>query len=640
MTVSQFNFYYTQNDSDRYCLLLFDDNMRNLQQPIGETSISIHHILPYCLRLKEEEDYITVFGDLQNVTVPSFTFIELKERNITSEMLLSWSSTIDLAEEYEIFLMNESSSLLNIKTFYNCTSFWFGPFCRFKFDYSTSQSFYNVVRISFRTKRVISNKLSKVPCYVHLSCKTYLSCLDWREICDGNSDCMDGEDEQNCWQLEVNQCTYEEYRCHNGQCIPMEFVRDAIGYSDCFDQTDEPVKLIKPECYLSPSFLCEKRTYRSIALDFSCTDGEYTDGLTTCNNGYSSFLTDDFCSEAMRCLMDLGYVPGSFCIRCKHSNCIKKNCPILFEFRAIPPIFGHIRLLFSNTISWYDTNPLPLYLCYDDKLCENIFPDIEYIDNFTCHRLNLSELGETRSYITFRGLVYLIKNRFRSCLLIQNEYHYCNYSSMYQCKNSRKCIANQRLMDGFRDCRENDDEEYKQSCLLADVQHRFRCSDDESKCFSSIVVNDGLHNCEFIDDDEHTSLERYNLKHIDFLNICDGKTNLFPIKFEDHYETDETNCEYWPCNNIYTRCNKIWNCPNAIDEMYCFHSLISTFENSCLFPNIIQNEICPSVNQTDKQYIHQTYSNDGNFGYNHCWNDTTYMPYITFCDRSSPSSVY
>jgi hypothetical protein len=59
----------------------------------------------------------------------SLTFVELQENNISSEMLLSWSASIDLAERYQIFLNNISNSFLsseNETVFYNCTSEWFG----------------------------------------------------------------------------------------------------------------------------------------------------------------------------------------------------------------------------------------------------------------------------------------------------------------------------------------------------------------------------------------------------------------------------------------------------------------------------------------------------------------------------------
>jgi hypothetical protein len=60
-------------------------------------------------------------------------------------------------------------------------------------------------------------------CYNHLNCETLSLCLDWREIYDRKIDCVDGFDEVHCWQLEMNECAGNEYRCHNGQCIPEEF---------------------------------------------------------------------------------------------------------------------------------------------------------------------------------------------------------------------------------------------------------------------------------------------------------------------------------------------------------------------------------------------------------------------------------
>ncbi|CAF5066706.1 unnamed protein product, partial [Rotaria magnacalcarata] len=52
--------------------------------------------------------------------------------------------------------------------------------------------------------------------------------------------CLDGSDEFNYWQLEINECAENEYRCHNGQCIPMEFFHDSSLNPDCLDRTDEP----------------------------------------------------------------------------------------------------------------------------------------------------------------------------------------------------------------------------------------------------------------------------------------------------------------------------------------------------------------------------------------------------------------
>ncbi|CAF1373254.1 unnamed protein product [Adineta steineri] len=66
------------------------------------------------------------------------------------------------------------------------------------------------------------------------------SCLDWREICDGKIDCLDGNaDEENCYLLEINECGKDEYRCRLGMCISSEFFSDDPFNPECLDGTDE-----------------------------------------------------------------------------------------------------------------------------------------------------------------------------------------------------------------------------------------------------------------------------------------------------------------------------------------------------------------------------------------------------------------
>ncbi|CAF4707426.1 unnamed protein product, partial [Rotaria sp. Silwood2] len=150
---------------------------------------------------------------------------------------------------------------------------------------------------------------------------------------------------------------------------------------------------------------------------------------------------------------------------------------------------------------------------------------------------------------------------------------------MYQCTNSRKCISKQRLLDDFRDCPENDDEEYNQSCSLHDAHQRFQCRyENQKKCLAFLVFGNIIKDCED-GEDEIFELEQYNAVYISFQKICDGMVDLLPLAIDGQYETDETNCKYWPCNNIYTRCNKVWNCKNGVDEMSCSHTISSLSRN-------------------------------------------------------------
>jgi hypothetical protein len=61
----------------------------------------------------------------------------------------------------------------------------------------------------------------------------------------------------------MNECGDNEYRCHNGQYVPQEFLRDNPLNPDCLDRTDEPIfsqSIFAVPCYQDPSFRCEEHT--------------------------------------------------------------------------------------------------------------------------------------------------------------------------------------------------------------------------------------------------------------------------------------------------------------------------------------------------------------------------------------------
>ena len=79
---------------------------------------------------------------------------------------------------------------------------------------------------------------TSLSCYEHLKCKRshHSSCLDWSEICDGKIDCLNDEvDEKDGWQPEIDECSEDESRCGNGQCIPQTFDSDFDLTADCID---------------------------------------------------------------------------------------------------------------------------------------------------------------------------------------------------------------------------------------------------------------------------------------------------------------------------------------------------------------------------------------------------------------------
>jgi hypothetical protein len=99
----------------------------------------------------------------------------------------------------------------------------------------------------------------------------------------------------------------------------------------------------------------------------------------------------------------------------------------------------------------------------------------------------------------------------------------------------------------------------------------FKCSTSNKYIHPSLIENFQC-DCGFIEngwcDDEDLDVN-YVKSNILFQHICDGFIDLLPIMIAEQIETDETECEQWECNNIYTRCNGIWNCLNGADELDC-----------------------------------------------------------------------
>ncbi|CAF3258797.1 unnamed protein product [Rotaria socialis] len=287
--------YNTGNHHDRFCLSYFQYNKEGANRHI---IANLHLKISYCLRVSKDYDSL----DLTNIYHALFTFLELKSKNIN----LNSNPLVD-------------DKLLS----YNCISPWLGPFCRFTFDYNIDETFNDIIRWIFVSKGIIYQDI-KVACYQsqHLKCDTLISCLDWRDICDRKHDRFDGSDEKHGWKLEINHCAEDEYRCHNGQYIPVEFLQDSAIQYECLNKTDESfIPGYQKECHGQFNFQCEEHMCRPGIVQFSCGDGQCTNGIIRRDNGRSSLLLPDLCSNVTACSMiTMGFVDRKWC---------KKICPKL-----------------------------------------------------------------------------------------------------------------------------------------------------------------------------------------------------------------------------------------------------------------------------------------------------------------------
>lgn len=176
--------------------------------------------IKYCLRhinsLMDQTQYVKCTNNGEQ-----WFFESLLANNVSPTTILKWSSSIEMVDKYAYFFYNQSAVLDTNEFLCNCTRPGsFGKYCEYQLLFETF-SIPDSFSIQFEIKKDIAEnqRWAKIICYNTLSCNFGVLCLDWRNICDGEQQCMNGLDEENCDKLEFNECEEDEYRCSNGMCI-------------------------------------------------------------------------------------------------------------------------------------------------------------------------------------------------------------------------------------------------------------------------------------------------------------------------------------------------------------------------------------------------------------------------------------
>ncbi|UJR07365.1 hypothetical protein I4U23_011651 [Adineta vaga] len=559
---------------------------------VNEFGYQRFQIFEYCIRPFDTTPSVL---DFVNTRDENFTFDELRHLGVTSEKLISWSSTIDLAEKYQDFLeKNSNSSLLSEIQYLKCENSWFGSQCQYSFELYKTGDWQRISTRALLMKREYGSRerMADRTCYINIKCDRggVSMCLDWREICNGRIDCLNnGVDEQDCFQMEINVCEENEYRCHNGLCLSTEISNSELYLIDCLDRSATLyLNNYFSKCFNDLGFICEEHACQPGPKQFPCGDGQCVEDFDTCENGrhylliesmYTQGNLSDECWLALICLTKIkDNIEENTCQEFVNSSDLFNSfqtCDNFTQFPTIPVLFGHASFLYGQINREMINMKLalpPSYVCYDKQLCDFLESTFSY-KNKSCRMSYQIGFKSDVNYSTWKSLIDTVKPYFDGCLTTYKKENSIEHDSLYCCENSSKCISKHRILDGISDCYLNDDEEqYELSCTIIDPR-RFTCP-NENICYTPFHPKI----CESVD-------LPLKLSDISFHEICDRTIHLPPETINGENHTDETECQYWQCSNVYTRCNLFWNCENGQDEANCSKSLCPFPSHPCISPH-------------------------------------------------------
>ena len=560
------------------------------------------HLVPYCMRPQDpskQEKKMNCYGK-------NTKFSMLRQKNVSAYDLLLWFAPTDLITEYQWYLITGNGS---DKYFCNCTknAHSFGVYCQYKFAIK-SFSLDVIINEIFAQKyiRNVHEITAKdFTCYLMFNCTTYTGlCLDWRQICDGKRDCRNARDEEHCLEMELNECDLRnEYRCLNGMCIPRSFMFDFT--MDCPDFYDEQVHQdFSADCFWLAAVECEEHHCGQDV--YNCGDGSCLNGIRQyCPNQRNEFhiksifaynkseamIMNKRCFELLWCGLDLFTFYKSQCNGSEWQPNIYDEiisfCPLIdlytnYASVVFPPrsfVFPFLHLVYSinpdqrGAIIYRNS----LEICYNVSLCQMPISNIWRI-----LRIGLACAKFDHVVMTIDILVLNVKKLFARCF--NNSIPLG--SGLLECKDHR-FISKDRFFEPKTDCELDESGNYTMKYTNRDAIDLFVCTGNTTLSMPRRLLHDGYPDCPDYSDElspfgcmsgidcqflRHLNLTM-NTSHLTFSELCNGNTVYKPL----NGETDETNCEEWPCKSATTHCDGVWNRPNGCDELDCPLTLPSAY---------------------------------------------------------------
>ena len=489
-----------------------------------------HQFTPYCRRplqpvlLQQDDEFHRCYHDGIH-----HSFRSLRSNKIEIHTVLQyWKSTIDKVDQYAHYVRQPINAKEGDTELCECVNPQsFGKNCEYLLPFGTSLT--DVINAKFELSSKKLMYVGEIVCYTTLKCNFGLLCLDWRDVCDGQQQCMSGLDEENCDKLEFNECEDDEYRCMNGMCIPDEYFLD--GEYDCMDMSDEKEPFDDSQCpYQSASMECDDRV--CLRDQWSCSDGQCIkqrlavtvsmNDMIHCANRRDQFFWcervngEDLWTEPNgRCTENAPIATNrkpNYChhlLWCASWRSPKKLCSCRNDKDGCMQLYRKNCSTFG-LIPYLDDGLLAPYLLQYFSISHNSpFAPLIYVLNGTikCRGQLTRFTHEVSSNVLWRSAMFtgsLACNHASARVNSSNEEHYrsCHddsrtfnnrsYHWLDLCQTCSECFSAYRINDGFRNTQGIYDENQEDNVVsksCANVRrHRFRCSKKQATCLPPIAL--------------------------------------------------------------------------------------------------------------------------------------------------------